>query len=73
MVTSEFLLLSAFVLDLIFGDPRCMPHPVRGIGWLALQTEELLRRTAQPLLLAGILAVLVVVGGSAGIAGLLVE
>jgi adenosylcobinamide-phosphate synthase len=72
MVTPEFLLLSAFALDLIFGDPRWMPHPVRGIGWLALQAEAVLRRTALPLRLAGILAVLVVVGGSGGIAGLLV-
>ncbi|MEI7749030.1 MAG: adenosylcobinamide-phosphate synthase CbiB [Chlorobiaceae bacterium] len=72
MVIPELLLLAAFLLDLIVGDPRWMPHPVRGIGWLALQTESLLRRTAFPLRLAGILAVLVVVGGSAGIAGLLV-
>ena len=72
MATPELLLLAAFALDLIFGDPRWMPHPVRGIGWFALQTESLLRRTALPLRLAGILAVLVVVGGSAGIAGLLV-
>ena len=72
MVTPELILLAAFVLDLFFGDPRWMPHPVRGIGWLAMQTEALLRRTALPLRLAGILAVLVVVGGSAGIAGLLI-
>ena len=72
MVSPELLLLAAFVLDLFFGDPRWMPHPVRGIGWLAMQTEALLRRTALPLRLAGILAVLVVVGGSAGIAGLLI-
>ena len=72
MATPDLLLLAAFALDLIFGDPRWMPHPVRGIGWFALQTELLLRRTALPLRLAGILAVLVVVGGSAGIAGLLV-
>ncbi len=72
MVTPELLLLSAFLLDLIFGDPRWMPHPVKGIGWLALQSEALLRRTALPLRLAGILAVIIVVGGSAGIAGLLV-
>ena len=72
MVSPELLLFAAYVLDLIVGDPRWMPHPVRGIGWLALQTEALLRRTALPLRLAGILAVLVVVGGSAGIAGLLV-
>jgi len=72
MGPAEALLFAAFVLDLIAGDPRWMPHPVRGIGWLALQCEVLLRRTALPLPLAGIVAVLIVVGGSAGIAGLLV-
>ena len=72
MVTAEALLLAAYLLDLIAGDPRWMPHPVKGIGWLALQSEALLRRTALPLRLAGVLAVLVVVGGSAGIAWLLV-
>ena len=72
MVTADTLLLAAFLLDLIAGDPRWLPHPVKGIGLLALQTEALLRRTVLPLRLAGILAVLVVVGGSAGIAGLLV-
>ncbi len=72
MVPAEALLLASYLLDLIVGDPRWMPHPVKGIGWLALHTEALLRRTALPLRLAGILAVLVVVGGSAGIAGLLV-
>jgi adenosylcobinamide-phosphate synthase len=72
MVIADFFLPVAFVLDLIAGDPRWMPHPVRGIGWLAMQTEAWLRRTALPLRLAGILAVLIVVGGSAGIAGLLI-
>ncbi len=72
MVPAEALLLAAYLLDLIAGDPRWMPHPVKGIGWLALQSEALLRRTALPLRQAGILAVLIVVGGSAGVAGLLV-
>ena len=72
MVITDILLPAAFVLDLITGDPRWMPHPVKGIGWLALQSEALLRRTALPLRLAGILAVLIVVGGSVGIAGLLI-
>jgi adenosylcobinamide-phosphate synthase len=72
MVTADILLLAAFMIDLIAGDPRWMPHPVKGIGWLALQSEALLRRTALPLRLAGMIAVLVVVGGSAGIAWLLV-
>ena len=72
MVITDSLLPAAFVLDLITGDPRWMPHPVKGIGWLALQSEALLRRTALPLRLAGVLAVLIVVGGSVGIAGLLI-
>ena len=72
MVITDILLPAAFVLDLITGDPRWMPHPVKGIGWLALQSEALLRRTALPLRLAGVLAVLYVVGGSVGIAGLLI-
>ena len=72
MVITDILLPAAFVLDLITGDPRWMPHPVKGIGWLALQSEALLRRTALPLRLAGVLAVLFVVGGSVGIAGLLI-
>jgi adenosylcobinamide-phosphate synthase len=49
-----------------------MPHPVKGIGWLALRTESLMRRTALPLRLAGIAAVLCIVGGSAVLAWLLV-
>ena len=72
MVTADTLLLAAYLLDLIAGDPRWMPHPVKGIGWLAMQSEALLRGTVLPLRLAGILAVLIVVGGSAGVAGLLV-
>jgi len=38
---------AAYVLDLVFGDPRWLPHPVRGIGWLIRQTGTILRRTAR--------------------------
>ena len=72
MIPADALLLAAFVLDLIAGDPSWIPHPVKGIGWLALQSEVLLRHTTLPLRLAGILAVLIVVGGSAGVAWLLI-
>ncbi|MCG2660479.1 MAG: cobalamin biosynthesis protein, partial [Kiritimatiellae bacterium] len=30
-----YQILAAVVLDLLVGDPRWLPHPVRGIGWLA--------------------------------------
>jgi adenosylcobinamide-phosphate synthase len=33
-------ILAAFVLDLVWGDPEWFPHPVRGIGWLAVRLEE---------------------------------
>ena len=65
---SEWLLLAAFVLDLLIGDPHWLPHPVQGIGWFALQVERWLRRTPLPLRLAGVVAMLLVVGGTATLA-----
>ena len=40
------VIASAFVLDMIFGDPSWFPHPVRGIGWLIRRAENSLRRFA---------------------------
>jgi len=40
--TAEFAI--AVMLDLIIGDPRCLPHPVEGIGFLVRRLERLLRR-----------------------------
>lgn len=37
----------AFLLDLLFGDPRWMPHPVRGMGRLVEAEERTLRRHFQ--------------------------
>ncbi|HVA82280.1 MAG TPA: adenosylcobinamide-phosphate synthase CbiB [Candidatus Binataceae bacterium] len=37
------LVAGALALDLAFGDPRWMPHPVRAIGMLAERGERLLR------------------------------
>ena len=41
-------------LDLAFGDPQWLPHPVRGIGWLISTQERLWRRTGIPLRAAGV-------------------
>ena len=41
------IILSAYAMDLIFGDPRWFPHPVRGIGWMIQRTERFLRRFAK--------------------------
>lgn len=37
-------ILFSLLLDLLFGDPRCYPHPVRCIGWLIDQTEKITRK-----------------------------
>jgi len=37
-------ILCAVVLDLALGDSRWLPHPVRGMAWLALRLEALTRR-----------------------------
>lgn len=37
------LLILAFTLDLCIGDPRWLPHPVRGIGWVIAKIEVFLR------------------------------
>jgi adenosylcobinamide-phosphate synthase len=38
------VILCAFFLDLVLGDPRWLPHPVRGIGRLIQGAERVLRR-----------------------------
>jgi len=39
----EYQILAAVALDLALGDPRWLPHPVRGIAWLAGRLERLTR------------------------------
>jgi adenosylcobinamide-phosphate synthase len=46
MSESAWLLAVAFGLDLALGDPRWLPHPVRGFGRLVLWLERLWRRNA---------------------------
>lgn len=57
---SAGLLLSAFLLDLLLGDPRWFPHPVRIIGRGISFGERMLRRRARAktaeLISGGILA-----------------
>lgn len=36
-------IIAAYILDMIFGDPHWMPHPVRFIGWMIKRSEDVLR------------------------------
>jgi adenosylcobinamide-phosphate synthase len=40
----EYQIIAAMLLDLALGDPRWLPHPVRGIAWLARLLERASRR-----------------------------
>jgi len=38
-----YALVTGFLMDLCFGDPYCLPHPVRWIGNFISKTEKLIR------------------------------
>ncbi|MDA3902269.1 MAG: adenosylcobinamide-phosphate synthase CbiB [Desulfuromusa sp.] len=65
MIPLTVQILLALLLDFVFGDPRWLPHPVKGVGRLALLLEAPLRRLFPPRT-AGIIAVLLVVTISTG-------
>lgn len=75
MYYSLIALLIGFVLDLIFGDPYFLWHPIRLIGNLIAFAEKILRRifpaTTRGELIAGIFLVIIVVALSTGIPVLL--
>ena len=60
-------LLAGVALDLAFGDPHWLPHPVRGIGGIASVSEKFWRRTGLPLRFAGVMFWTTVVGTIVGL------
>lgn len=64
----EYQILIAVLLDLIFGDPRWFPHPVKLIGRFALFCEPACRKAIPNPRLAGIITVLFVLSATAWIA-----
>lgn len=66
----EYQIIIAFALDLLIGDPRWLPHPVRGIGRWAMWLESPLRRNITNAKTAGIVAAVLAVGTTALVTGL---
>jgi adenosylcobinamide-phosphate synthase len=60
----SLVIASAFILDLIFGDPSWLPHPVRFIGRMIATAEKGLRnftRSPQSEKAAGVLLVFIII------------
>jgi adenosylcobinamide-phosphate synthase len=64
----EYQILAAFALDLLLGDPRWLPHPVKLIGKFAAALEAPLRRSIPNTRIAGIAAVAIVLGVTGSVA-----
>lgn len=60
----HYCILAAFVLDLILGDPRWLPHPVRLIGFAAKVGEAALTKVLGRSYVGGIAFALIIVAGS---------
>ena len=69
-MTEAITLTAAYLLDMAIGDPRWLPHPVRGIGWMIQKMEKALRKSGVSSQksgverLTGILLVAAVVGAT---------
>ncbi len=61
----EYQIIIAFALDLLIGDPKRFPHPVRMIGRLAMWLESPVRRYIADPKAAGIAAAVLVIGSTA--------
>ena len=70
-MSESVLLISAYILDFIIGDPEYLPHPVRVIGYAISKIEIFLRniisKTGKAEKFAGILLVIIIAGGTYGV------
>ena len=56
------IIIISFLLDLVFGDPRWFPHPVRIIGFFIRHLEDFLRKYIFNLKMAGVILAVLIVG-----------
>lgn len=61
------LVAAAVALDLLLGDPRWAPHPVRAVGWWIVRVERMARRLLGVTRWAGVVLWLAVVGATAAV------
>jgi len=66
------IVLCAFVLDLVLGDPGWLPHPVRLMGWAIEKMESFLRRPGIPPGVGGFFLTITIGGITASIVYLVI-
>jgi len=54
----------AYILDLLFGDPPSLPHPVKGMGKTIVFLEKFFRKLPLNLYISGCILALILVGGT---------
>ncbi|MBW6520675.1 MAG: adenosylcobinamide-phosphate synthase CbiB [Desulfoarculaceae bacterium] len=69
----ELQLLCVLALDLLLGDPRWFPHPVRIIGWFCVRCELLFRRVFVGRRIAGTATVVAVLAVSLGLVAMVLQ
>ncbi len=67
----EYQIVLAVLLDLLVGDPRWFPHPVKFMGRLAMALERPFRRLVPSARLAGVAVTCVVVFATAAVTGIM--
>ncbi len=73
MVQLTVVIILAYILDLILGDPRWLPHPVKGMGWLAKKLELPLRKIIQSERIAGLIFAAVIISLVWGLTALIIR
>jgi adenosylcobinamide-phosphate synthase len=73
-VKPELTIILAIALDLLLGDPRWLPHPVRGIGFFASRSELFMRKIfRKSLRIAGFCTALLVIGSCGALSWLFID
>ncbi|MEW6089130.1 MAG: adenosylcobinamide-phosphate synthase CbiB [bacterium] len=63
MIERINIVILAYILDLIFGDPGWLPHPVKGIGFTAGKLEPVMRKLIKNEKTAGVIFNILIAGG----------
>jgi len=73
MILLTVTITLAYLLDLILGDPRWLPHPIKGIGRLAKKLERPLRRTVKSERTAGFIFTMVIISIVWGLTSIIIR